>query len=140
MNFTRKQVLEAINNEPLRGGNFVHLNWTSVEGVCPVCAVGAVLRNVGYPDTEITSIAARITKFNSRSPLKGLPVTNSDHVYLSNTNVLIRKMLNKKRYLNALSIKFEELYEAYGGFESESIVVDKLSNWVKRNIPVKFKA
>lgn len=90
MRITRKDVLDAIEREPLMGGDWVGY---AMDGQCPVCAVGAVLRGQGVADCDIPARALEITK----------------GVCCSDNNLVIAMV--DGNWLSALSIKWERLLE-----------------------------
>ena len=112
---TKKQIIEAINNEPLSNGLFVPF---IPNPKCTVCAVGAVLRTAGLHNQAIHDIGDRLIGTGDCG-------TDSDY----------RKYLAKKKYMLALSSKFETL--AYQN-EDMGFVRTKLTAFVNRNFPAKF--
>lgn len=126
---TRATVIEAIKTENLVPGKwFQDMNnvWN-----CSVCAVGAVIRKASalkYCDYNGLNVNDVIWDL-----VDGEEVTDSIH---------IPRLLKRKNYLAALSAKFESMFvrDLYGSvilFNSNEIK-DKLIEWVKKNLPVKF--
>lgn len=113
MEITRRDILKAIRTEKLKAGSFVEIRVD--EKPCKVCAVGAVLRNKGFQDQTISIIGDSLMMI--------YPVSSEGNEY---------EALDKKLYLNALSIKFEKLVESYGCGKRTR---EKLAEFVKDNFP-----
>lgn len=61
MKITKDIIIEALENEPLATGKWIHKN------KCAFCAVGATLRRAGMPTqdaTRFTDVAKTLTAYN----------------------------------------------------------------------------
>lgn len=125
MKVTKKQIIQAIQTEPLRSGQWIFMNDEGTNGKsCPVCAVGAVLRRAGIDPRFLDDVATS----NARN------AAASRIVYISNTDgeetqydfhtapkKLKQAFMNdriaqvKTDPLGALSSLFEELGESFTG-------------------------
>lgn len=93
MIITKKQVITALENEPLRPGQFIRYDKKPI-GDCQVCAVGAVMRtvlnnNIEHRD-EFSSLCENVTDFQ----------------YVGEDT---DELLQNKNYMGALSNYFEEM-------------------------------
>ncbi len=123
---TKENIIEALKTEPLRRGDFFHnfldyQNNPSDLETCPVCAVGAVLRQCLAVTSSIAGHS--VTKGNALlDPNSKLKLRN-----------VVRRELENKNYLGALSIYFE------GQNYSDSFVTPNekrnLIRFVQRNFP-----
>jgi len=117
---TRSEILKAIRTEPLVSGNFVQTE-NNKEKNCAVCAVGAVLRIAGQNNTEIHSFGEQLMY---------------EGVCSSQPHYVILEELKERRYLHALSMKFEFYAFRLGkGKRTRKL----LANFVKKNFPKVIK-
>ena len=133
MIITRRDILKAIRTENLQGGSFIHGRLVEgeiskvMDSYCSVCAVGAVLRNKGLEGVEIYDTACRITS--------GTAIIRRDSF-----NEL--KAIKKKKWLNALSIRFEHLVDKQSS-RTNGVPTKKtkenLIRFVKRHFPKQIK-
>lgn len=126
MIITRRDILKAIRTEKLKNQNWITLPVLGVDdygykitgkpsSTCKVCAVGAVLRTVGIPNNRISITAGQI-------------VSNGN--FNSGEDELAE--LREGRYMNALSVRFENLAKKYGcGKKTKEILI----RFVKRHFP-----
>lgn len=129
---TKKQVVKALKEEPLRSGKFIAVYNDEGERIyfydntpakklnCKVCAVGAVLRQKNLSPSEISDVTLFLDVI-SRDSLEMLPT-----------------LLKEKRYLEALSVKFE----SYLGDDDVEPTYEQRRNmirWVERNFPNRFE-
>lgn len=133
---TREEILEAIRTEPLQAGRWITYKPQGGVGEgdderCPVCVVGAVLRQVGYEDHYIeaealvsTSAGPVVPDYDENAP------TTAER---PNVSTLLKRGL----YLNALSLKFEMLTTGHVNFgvPKNSAIRTKLAEFVKKNFP-----
>lgn len=130
MKVTKQQVMQALATEPLLPGNFVLLsNETTGKfgSVCPVCAVGAVIRSIGIENYDIHKVAQNNTK----------------HDLITHGNPI--KLLQNGKPWNALSVFFEvaaaDLAMQLGVHESDLMPIDmkpvraETIDWVDKNFP-----
>lgn len=117
MIITRREILKAIRTEKLKEGGFIHLNKDELgyDDTCKVCAVGAVLRSAGVGNGSINIIAQLLLEAGYYSD------EGDEHTELE-----------AKRYLNALSVKFEKLASVYGAGKRTK---DKLAIFIKKYFP-----
>lgn len=121
---TKEAILNAIYKEPLRGDKFITSRFEPVAGIrvydnlCQVCAVGAILRHSNIKNDCISDTGNQLTKHEDIS-LDGR----------------IGPLLEKRKWLNAISVKFEKLYAEFGDSYKTK---EKLSAFIKRNIPNKI--
>jgi hypothetical protein len=134
----RKVILDAIKNEPLDAFEFVKMvsgnfddlgNYTpshiSTDKNCPVCAVGAVLRNSGLDNLKISAFGNKMSDCGSVREESRLDAKRA-----------IEEFLEKGKYLHALSVKFERQADMTGtGKKTRSI----LSAFVKKHFPKEIK-
>ena len=116
MYITRRQVLSGIRYEPLKSGN-----WVDTDG-CSVCAVGAALRRAGLNNCEVSRKGHNLFCIGEVGDAPDSFITSA---------------LLAGHYLRALSIKFETLAATYGAGKRTRTI---LAKWVKKNLPVRFKA
>jgi hypothetical protein len=126
MKITRKQVLEAIRTEKLHAGAFLRPRYEGVDRYmedsrCEVCAVGAVLRHVGIPNSEINDRASNLLTVEA-----GWTSDSDEFEELEDGN-----------FLAALSIKFEKLVKKNGGAEPKTKT--SLYYFVRRHFPKEFE-
>jgi hypothetical protein len=125
MKIKRREILEAIRTEKLlAGGSFIHgrkdsLGNRIIDRNCKVCAVGALLRLKGIDSDLITLTAHDIT---------------GDYGLTQDSNEF--EALKKKQYINALSIRFERLYEKQGAGKKTR---ETLARFVKRHFPKEIR-
>lgn len=122
-------ILKAIKIEPLNKGYFVQWERNefgpSTNPNCKVCAVGAVLRHAGMTNRQID--------------LFGDKLNNCGQVYASSecdkqsVRETIETMLKQKRYLHALSVKFEYNASILGAGGKRIRKV--MTKFVKENFP-----
>lgn len=62
---TKKEILKALETEPLEQGHWVALEGLPTVGTCRVCAVGAVLRHCGLTNVEISEYAGQVVRAQS---------------------------------------------------------------------------
>ena len=125
---TKQQVLEALWNEPLEGGQF----FATDEPNCKVCAVGAVLRVVSF-ETWFKKMDIRFTV----SRIVGDMVCPSGYSYVGDW----RYALNHKDYLSALSMKFEKLLMSADGYGTQNVTPRRrqiMIDFVERYFPNSF--
>lgn len=124
MRIKRSDILKAIRTEPLKPDNWIHEDHVTDKPLynssCKVCAVGAVLRQCGIPDNEIS--------YRARFGLTGVFCGVSKDGNLEGA-------LEAKLYLNALSIKFERLANRLGAGKRTR---KQLADFVKKNFPKQF--
>lgn len=120
---TKQTILKAIKTEPLKPGSFVLLegDLVSDDPSCSVCAVGAVLRKAGMNNNRINRFGIKLVDYNSCS---------SSSVYR------LPALLEEKRYLHALSVKYENLARV---FRDLTFVRRELSKFVKKHFPSRIK-
>jgi hypothetical protein len=144
---TRRQILEAIREEPFAK----HTGWVSrrlLVGVpsevpghskreCTVCAVGGVLRRaLGYTLEELahptnTAKAGRLTE----ACVYVAGATNVAHGSKFDACTNPKEALRARKYLTALSGKFEELC-----LDNDiPSVRKKLARWARTNMPEKMR-
>lgn len=123
---TRRDILKAIRNEKLKNQNWITLPVLGTDqlgykitgepsSTCKVCAVGAVLRTVGIPNDRISITADQIVS-------NGNCTSGGDEL----------AELREGRYMNALSVRFENLAKKYGcGKKTKEILI----RFVKRHFP-----
>ena len=125
---TKQQVLKALRNEPLEGGQF----FANDKPNCNVCAVGAVLREVSF-ETWFKKMDIRFTV----SRVVG------DMVWLGGFSHIgdWRQALKDKQYLSALSIKFEKLLTSADGYGTQNVTPRRrqiMIDFVERYFPTSF--
>lgn len=120
---SKKEVLAAMRYGPLNSGNWITYN---INGECQVCAVGAVLRRVHFSDNAIENFGSSLADKGRVTP------------YLMGDGIheAIIEFLNKKQYLRALSIKFENQVDKTGTGKKTREV---MTNFVKKNFPKRIK-
>lgn len=120
---TKSQLLDAIETEPLRAGDIIKKVGSEDYNDCEVCAVGAILRR-------------KLTHINEVNKLTEVAFSYLDQYgyYCAGYIRRVPNLLKSKKYLNALSVKFENLSETNSILETRK----KLSRWVKRNFPESF--
>jgi hypothetical protein len=136
---SRKTIIKAINEEPLKSGEFVLLDnkgWDPVPSKdknCQVCAVGAVLRRAGLSNNKIHSFGDKLMWNGDVTPHTDDSFCEYDE---SATNAQIESLIRAKMYLHALSVKFEYQADKTGhGKRTRKI----LTNFVKENFPATIK-
>ncbi len=122
MIITKKEIIETIKKEHLTNEQFIYVQDSDKASECRVCAVGAILRK----------------KLNNISDSNTLAIEISD---LMNNGVCshdgdLEVELYKKRYLNALSVKFEKLSMKY---KTQKTIKKHLIDFIELNFPSKFK-
>lgn len=129
MLITKEEVIEALQKEQLAAGDWIEY-WSRPD--CHVCAVGAVLRKKGIPNSRISREAVR--------------VTNEDSVCVAST----QEALDAGHWLTALSRFFEQMIRSrlsYPRFFSEVKIEDReptaeervqLIEFVEKNLPNVF--
>jgi len=142
LKISKRTVIKALTKEPLKAGNWVTIprdedgvrinNYNSVS--CPVCAVGAVLRNSGIKTNSGIDIAGHnLTDYGAVADLEE-----------------VDDELSKGNYLNALSCKFEGLCDERANRLGVSTSSDlhpnslrpirkQLIEFVKENFPNSFE-
>jgi len=127
LKLTKNKVIKAIKTEPLRAGAFFKDEKTNIYSEsCFVCAVGAVLKN---------SLDKRVLNLAPTSTLSEIAMgycrgTAVDHN--------IKRLLNEKNYLGALSNYFEYIMQREKSKHASASVVKRLVNFVEKNFPKKF--
>lgn len=129
MYISKRKVLNAIMNEPLRRGDWVYFDLKDKKtGKCPVCAVGAVLRRAGIANRDIDIVAD--LSVNSEDRLGNSLLSVEDQVahaaYIITT---------ERDYLTALSYLFEGLCGNVGLSRTRRI----LATFVKEKFPNKIR-
>lgn len=129
MRITRREILKAIRTENLKGGTWIGARVnkdgdTVSDEKCTVCAVGGVLRAKGIACDLIDDVACDITR-----GFYGVAPTTDDDGEEENSEF---DALKQKAYMNALSIRFERLYDKYGSGKKTR---EKLCRFVKRHFP-----
>ena len=128
MIITKKEIIEAINTEPLSPGYFCKIR---PGGECTVCAVGAVFRKKGMPQQE-----DRIERYGDA----GHTLTK----WRCGPDESLSDARASQEWLSVLSIKFEKLcekaegeYAFMGGLSPKSLqrVRKELTAYVKRYFP-----
>lgn len=121
---TRRQVLQAIESEPLRFGSWID-DESLDDPKCSVCVVGGTLRRAGIVPEKIGLIAG------------------INCIYAVNGS-LVAEALADKRYLDALSCYFEGCLNPHA-YSCPSKYSDatpdhraRLRKFVLTNFPVKF--
>lgn len=125
---SRRLILTAIRKEPLEAGYWVALddnNNPVKDNNCSVCAIGATLRQSGLTNRQIES-------FGERLMLYGPVSTWNDEVLSSNINDILKELLEERRYLHALSLKFEDQAERTGSGKRTRKV---LAQFVRKHFP-----
>lgn len=131
---TRNMIVKALKTENLKAGTWVT---SKNKKVCGVCAVGSVVRQLGFKSKKIGKVCDTIVT-NC--------VTDSHDSYKANRE--IQRELDDGNYLNALSMKFEHmagsLAEILGIDYTDSneltikqieILRQPLIDWVKAEFP-----
>lgn len=131
---SRSMIVKALKTENLKAGTWVT---SKNKKVCGVCAVGSVVRQLGFKGDKIEKVCEALVK-NC--------VTDSHNT--SSANVEIENEIDNGNYLNALSMKFEhmagKLAEVLGIDYTDSseltlqqveILRKPLIDWVKNNFP-----
>lgn len=124
MRITRKEIIRVIRTERLKGGQWIQEDLTNendelYHSGCKVCAVGAVLRSKGVDNSDID--------FRAR--------TLMDSAFGCSESGDVEYALERKAYLNALSIKFETLAARLGAGKRTR---EQLIKFVKANFPKQF--
>src|SRR3990172_1614297 len=104
---TKTEILYALATEPLQTERI----YSTIN--CTVCAVGAVLRGAGCSNNHLVMTGYKLLK-------KG-PMTAGFSTTL---------LLQKKKWLNALSVKFETMHKT-AAITSESRL--RLMKWVQKH-------
>ncbi len=124
----RWDCLQAIWREPLRQGSWVREEPESKNnGVCAVCAVGAVFRGLGVDDDGINNAAETYVAS------KGFYCSVGDKLEVKGR---IDLELNAKHYLNALSVYFESLPKYQGANSRKTRLL--LAKFIRKNFPKTF--
>jgi hypothetical protein len=123
LRFTRQELLDAVEYEHLRAGQFVQFPDRAEIGDCNVCWIGAALRARQFTNTDIHAWAATLTdgQFARGDPIKWA--------------------LKSENYLGAASIFFEETWwrrEAQFGEAAFKKAIDE--GWLLREIRNELKA
>lgn len=125
---SRREILQAIRTENLRSGEFVEtdLGTPLDDPNCGVCAVGSVLRKVGFDNSEIDIFG--------RTLMNGGKVISDYESYDPpiHTQREIDGLLERRLYLNALSVKFERQVEKTGEGKTTRKI---LAKFVKKHFP-----
>jgi hypothetical protein len=123
---TKQEILDAIKSENLIGGHGpisgIYNPQTGAyyyDDACPVCAVGAVLRQTGVESNNISYAFHMVVK-------------NED----ADVNASVEYALSKRNWMAAMSIKFEQLYYKEA---DKTVVRKKLATFVKKNLPSRVK-
>jgi hypothetical protein len=139
---TKRSILKAIRVEPLRSGSW----YKKTSRGCQVCAVGAVLRREGVSPDGIERFGDILSMTGGISP-------GTDYAtgcVAADAEDILRGELRQKKWLNALSFKFEWLCEeAYLARKKPGRLVPihwtamrriraELATWVKANLPDSF--
>lgn len=103
MKITKAQVIKAIETEPLlKGGEFFAVDknnlFDALIDECPVCVVGAVLRQTGVVNTKTPFYTARDAAEMA-----------TKYQYSIDDLETPAELIKDKNYLGALSVKFEKL-------------------------------
>jgi len=130
---TRREVLKAIRTEPLKRGKWVQMDVyksfvPSSDPKCEVCAVGAVLRHAGLNNEQIS-------EFGDQMVSGPFPCVGDCFDYREFEDA-VKQALKEKRYLYALSLKFERHAKRLGKGRR---IRNLLANFVKRNFPKSVK-
>jgi len=137
LTFTRKEIITAIETEPLKSGVWIRLadpnkpTKFAAKAKCKVCALGGVLRR----------------RFN-RCSLNFIDDLASDLGYIAGLSIYNWEIpLAQKKYLQALSGKFELLCQEYNKDDHDYNHLDvpeghsvrsDLIVWIKKNFPRSF--
>jgi hypothetical protein len=136
---SRRDILTAIRNEPLNTGSFVNPKGVGPDGVegglgsvedknCTVCAVGAVLRKAGLSNREIEEFGEALGDLG--------PITPTRYEIYSDVKGGLKELLKEKKYLHALSVKFEgQAHKTGVGKRTRKV----LSLFVKKNFPKRIR-
>jgi hypothetical protein len=119
----KSTILKAIKVEPLKGGSWLYERDTSNPN-CPVCAVGATLRQIGFDNDQITDFGSAMVDYGH--------CCNSDSFDTFAAATELKEHLKARNYLHALSMKFEYLYSRLGGGKRTR---KTLTKFVKENFP-----
>ena len=118
---TKKQVIEALSTESISQRDI----FSSNKANCSVCAVGAVLRKVSFEKW------LRKYKLRKYSTIRIISIFNFRTMTCYNPDT-VNFLLKEKRYLEALSCRFERITVV------NSYSIAKLIKWVDDNFPTKF--
>lgn len=134
MKITRDDVLRAIEQEPLMPDSWVQN--IHIDG-CPVCAVGAVLREKGLENMDIGIVARRVTRGQFIPSASSLPRQLAEGNYLGALSMQFERMCEvapKDVFIKLENALFGEYLEIHPGYVQE-IVKPKLIEWVKEHLP-----
>ena len=130
---SRRDILTAIRNEPLKRGSWVYMygrnDFSEGDKRCEVCAVGAILRQGGFSNYEIDYFGGALLNSGPISP------DSSEFNESSLTNGL-KQLIKEKKYIHALSVKFEDQASRTG---AGKITRKVLSLFVKKNFPKRIR-
>lgn len=122
LRITKKQVLKALDTEPLGAGSWISKD--PEQGICTVCAVGAVLRLKGQSGSLIERY--------------GNTLLDSLYIVDSSAGIVdIKESLRDKQYLAALSGKFESMLMESNYPTRRQVTA--LKKWVEKNFPTWFE-
>lgn len=126
-------IINAIMTENLRSQAFiaspdgsVYNNDVSLDPKCAVCAVGALLRAAGATNEEIGKLGTVI----------GRDIVRTD---ANAVNKEVRLLLAEKKYLNALSVKFEGLFDSDNPIVPTKADRKRVAAFVRRTFPEKLE-
>lgn len=130
---TKKEILEAIKKEPLKAGSWVKMDDFGdpvKDKNCTVCAIGAVLRRAKYSNQQAWEFGGCLMNSDAVAPL------DEECVDLGVEKNLVERLLSEKKYLHALSVRFEGQALRTGvGKRTRKILTD----FVKKNLPDQVK-
>lgn len=127
---TKETILKAIKTEKLVKRHFVLPDeedspYSPKNKKCGVCAVGAVLRHSNFNNDQISDFGESLCFSGPVTPL-----------YTSEVHTELDYLLDTGKYLNALSLKFEDQARKTGvGVRTKKI----LAKFVKDNFPAKIR-
>lgn len=133
MQITRRQILTAIKNEPLRAGDWFRVqdskdNYDTPVGksTCKVCVVGAVMRRVNRRDPSFTVWAA--TDFITST----VKTPTYDSELRADQKFEREYLLSNGQYLDVLSCEFEHMASSRVPYAK---IRERLAKFVKNNFP-----
>lgn len=118
----RSTILKAIKVEPLKGRS-----WVDDEDMdnpkCSVCMVGGTLRQAGLSNKQIYEFGDEMVSYGECTAHYLTPFEAAREV---------KEHLENRRYLHALSVKFERLFSYLGAGKRTRKILTK---FVRQNFP-----